>query len=71
MLDSAPCLPLHDHVSAIFQLGRSIQAKVLVLTEDEVLLHQVHHACHLEVDENLVVASLELMKQAIETRKFG
>ena len=55
-----------DSVATVFQLGRSVEAAVLVVAVSEVLFHQVDHASHLEVEQNTMSALLELAKEPIQ-----
>ena len=39
MPKDTPSLPVHNHIPSVFQLRRTIQANILVLTVDQVFLH--------------------------------
>ena len=61
LLYFSPGLPFHDHVSSILQLRRTIQPQILVLTINQILLHQVHHPCHLEINKNTMISRFEFL----------
>ena len=64
-------LPRRDHIPSIRDLGVSIESKVLVLTVDEVLLDEVDHLGHLEVEQNSMSSLLEFSKEEIQSSEFG
>lgn len=65
------CLPVGDHVSPLGDGRVAVEAEVLVLAEREILLKEVDHASHLEVDEAAVPFSFELREQRVELGEFA
>ena len=64
-------LEVGDGVATVFELGRSIETAVLVVAVCEVLLHQVDHTGHLEVQKDTVSAFLELAEEPVELRQLS
>jgi hypothetical protein len=67
---NVPLLPVDDHVSPIFEARISIQPQVLVLPKDHVLLHQIDHPGHLEVNETTMTFALQLHEKGVEHCEF-
>ena len=58
--DFRPLLEVRNRVPTILQLRASVQAAVLVVPVRQVLLHEIDHTSHLEVQQYTVTTRLEL-----------
>ena len=58
-------LPIHNHVTSIFNFRWPVQTEIFVLTINWIFFHEIHHTSHLEIYENSMVTSFELMQEMI------
>lgn len=59
-------LEVGDHISSVLDLGGTVQTQVLVLPVREILFRKVHHARHLEVEQDAVTTCLQLYEELVQ-----